>query len=116
MRVFAQPLAGFAALLGVVAMNVVACGGDSNGLPQAAGPAEIVIIDFGFEPDVLTASAGQQLSLNIQNGGNAAHTFTIDGLVDSGRLEGGSLLIRNLLLTNPQTPTQHASDDDCDRR
>jgi plastocyanin len=33
--------------------------------------------DFFFSPNVLTGSAGQQLTLTIDNQGAATHTFTI---------------------------------------
>ena len=53
--------------------------------PSPAPPANVVgkktftidAQDFFFSPNVLTGSAGQQLTLTIDNQGAATHTFTI---------------------------------------
>jgi plastocyanin len=53
--------------------------------PSPAPPANVVgkktftidAEDFFFSPNVLTGSAGQQLTLTIDNQGAATHTFTI---------------------------------------
>jgi plastocyanin len=107
----------FAVILPVVvfalaAGAVMACGGDDNdasrpapstvsaqptqptsggGSPSQSGTGgiRVTIIDFGYGPDTLTARAGQELSLNVTNNGQAPHTFTITGVVDSGTLNNG---------------------------
>ena len=73
-----------------VALPLFACGGDddSNG-GDAASDGAVSIFDFGFSPDTLDAVAGEQVTLEIRNTGNAPHTFTIDDVTDTGRLEGG---------------------------
>jgi plastocyanin len=50
----------------------------------------VTIVDFAFAPQNLAAKAGQTLTLKVTNNGNVAHTFTIDGLADSGTLAPGA--------------------------
>ncbi len=52
-------------------------------------PPAVSIIDFGYSPSRLAASAGSELTLNVTNTGNVDHTFTITGLTDSGDLASG---------------------------
>jgi plastocyanin len=81
------------AVLAVVSVLLVACGGDDDdddgGSSGGGGGIEVEMVDFGYEPRTLTARAGQALSLNVVNEGDQPHTFTIAGLVDSGRVEAG---------------------------
>ncbi|HEX5140046.1 MAG TPA: cupredoxin domain-containing protein [Dehalococcoidia bacterium] len=81
----------------------VACGGDDNNggssnaptvAPTVEPPAapvalNVTTMDNSFSPTTLTAKAGQKVTVNIKNDGQRPHTFTIDGVVDSGRLNGG---------------------------
>jgi plastocyanin len=76
---------------------LVACGNDSDGGGGGAEPApsptpaaqSVSLIDFGYMPSTLTARSGQSLTINLRNTGQAPHTFTIDGVVDSGTLASG---------------------------
>lgn len=87
------------ALIGVVlALAIVAasCGGDEEGGTITLGgesandhgsedvSAETSIAfemdDFYFEPTVLQGTAGQTLTLEVENEGENAHTFTSDDL------------------------------------
>lgn len=54
-----------------------------------AASVAVTIIDFSYTPQQLTARAGQKVTLSLRNSGQFPHTFTIDGLVDSGRIDGG---------------------------
>jgi plastocyanin len=104
----------------VTALALAACGGSDDDDPAAADPSPttiatatvapsptveatptaaasadpappaVSIIDFGYSPSRLAASAGSELTLNVTNTGNVDHTFTIAGLVDSGDLGSGA--------------------------
>jgi plastocyanin len=82
-------------LVTVLALALVACGGDDGGNGGSTGTATggtgapdcvdvtsgdiftITISDFAYDPDCLTARAAQGIS--IVNEDSADHTFTIDG-------------------------------------
>ena len=83
------------------AVFLVACGGDDNdSTPSAAAtvaatapaappaPISMTISNFVYAPAAVTARAGQQLTINVANNDTAPHTFTIDGVADSGRIDG----------------------------
>jgi plastocyanin len=88
-------------------MATVACGGDSDddsssppptvaAQPTAAGGqsggsanTRVTMVDFAYSPTTLTARVGQQVSLDVVNNGQAPHTFTITGVVDSGTINSG---------------------------
>ena len=53
------------------------------------GPISVSIVDFAFSPSTLTVQSGQSVTVNLRNNGSASHTFTIDGVADSGPLGGG---------------------------
>ncbi len=57
-----------------------------------AGGASLAvsIADFNFSPAALTARVGQAITLNVSNGGQFPHTFTITGVADSGTLSAGT--------------------------
>lgn len=96
MRLLASVLV--APLMGLV-MFSAACGGDDD--PPAAAatattaptPAPVVLnvatLDNSYNPATASARAGQKVTVNVKNDGQRPHTFTIDGVVDSGRLNGG---------------------------
>jgi len=85
----------------VTSALLIACGGDddddSSGAPtisaedgaSGGGAQEVNIIDFAYEPDALSATAGEEVTLELTNSGDQSHTFTIDGLVDSMQIEPG---------------------------
>lgn len=52
----------------------------SGGGTDVSGMTEFDLkaVDFAFEPDALAGSAGQTLTLHVENAGSATHTFTID--------------------------------------
>ena len=77
-----------------VAAFLVACGGggddDSSSTSDgASAPIEVKMVDFAYEAKPLTGRVGQAITLNLMNNGAQPHTFTIAGLVDSGRVEPG---------------------------
>ena len=53
----------------------------------AAGDATVAIIDFGFEPESVSVSAGQSVVFN--NTGQAPHTVSFDEGPDCGRVSAG---------------------------
>ena len=57
---------------------------------NAQTAADVEMFDFGYTPSSLQSTAGQALTLNIDNVGAAPHTFTIDGVVDSGSIAAGA--------------------------
>jgi plastocyanin len=90
-------------VLGAVAITaalLVACGGgddDDSGGSDAGGASggasqatALDMMDIGYEPESLTATAGRELSIALKNAGAQPHTFTITGVVDSGRMDGGA--------------------------
>ncbi len=64
----------------------------SPGAPAAEDTldAQITIVDFAYEPDGFTATAGEPVKW--QNTGDAPHTVTFDDevIVDSGNLDPGA--------------------------
>lgn len=61
--------------------------GDSEG---GAGSAQSMsVFDFGYDPAGLTVTSGDEVMLEVTNTGGLPHTFTIDGVVDSGVVEAG---------------------------
>ena len=96
MRLLGLVLAGAAVLLMVVS---VGCGGDdgdggSTSAPTAAPTAAPVVLnvstmDNSFSPGTASARAGQKVTVNVKNDGQRPHSFTIDGVVDTGRLNAG---------------------------
>ena len=89
-----------AGMIALSAVFLVACGGEDDSSPSAAAtlaptvppappaPVAMTIANFIYAPAALTARAGQPLTISITNSDTAPHTFTIDGVVDSGRIEG----------------------------
>jgi plastocyanin len=77
-----------------VAAFMVACGGDddddSGGSSGGGGGAiSVSMVDFGYEPRTITVRANQPVTIDLENDGAQPHTFTINGVVDSQRVEGG---------------------------
>ncbi|HEX9718055.1 MAG TPA: cupredoxin domain-containing protein [Actinomycetota bacterium] len=89
------------ALLGLVlatGLVLAACGGDSDagdggggdGGGGGGGGANTIIIEgFAFQPDRLTAAAGEQVTLTITNNDSATHSFTLDDGGVSKDVQGG---------------------------
>lgn len=92
----------------IAGLVLVACGDDDGGgasptqapaatqapassPTSAAGGAanNISIQNFAYNPGRFNARAGQSLRLTVANQDTSPHTFTIDGVADSGRLNAG---------------------------
>jgi plastocyanin len=68
----------------------VACGDDDEDLEDGATPTqsprpeaeefELTAEDFSFTPDTIELGLGESLDINLNNDGDAAHTFTLDEL------------------------------------
>ena len=57
--------------------------------PAAGGAVAVTIANLAYSPANLTARVGQKVTLNVSNRDAVDHTFTIDGVVDSGTIAGG---------------------------
>jgi len=68
--------------------------------PPTGGALTITISGFTYSPNAFNAQAGQTANLTVRNNAGFTHTFTIDGVVDSGNISGGNS--RNVSFT----PTQ----------
>jgi plastocyanin len=81
------------ALLGVVASVVFigACGGDDDGGGDGGGATsvEIAAQDFSFDPTTLELPAGGEVTLTLNNEGEAEHSFTVEDLDVETEAEGG---------------------------
>ena len=83
----------------VLTIFAVACGGDDDdggaaaAAPTTAPAASVVLnvatLDNSFNPATASARAGQKVTVNVKNDGQRPHSFTIDGVVDTGRLDAG---------------------------
>jgi plastocyanin len=97
---------------------LVACGGSSgygSSTPKATQPASasspsssndagglsLSIVDFSFTATSLKADPGKSIDIAIKNTGAAPHTFTIDGVVDSGQISPGSSKTLTLKIDKP---------------
>jgi len=86
------PLAIVVALMGV-AVTAAACGGGSSGpttqiTPEGAGATlDITVGDNFYRPNEFRVRAGQQVTLNVTNEGQAVHTVRLAG--PDGRYETG---------------------------
>jgi plastocyanin len=54
---------------------------------------DVEVDDFYFEPTVLEGDAGQALTVNLANQGDAPHTFTVDELQIDQELQPGDTVI-----------------------
>ena len=77
------------AALAAATAFVAACGDDNGGDgdaveadDEASGPADVTLQleDFQFSPDSLEGTAGETLTLELDNTGDASHTFTGEGV------------------------------------
>jgi plastocyanin len=82
--------ARYAALLAaaaLLALGAAACGGDDDDgddgdsaaatQPAGDGGVTVTATDFSFSPAEVEATAGEALSLTLQNDGSAPHTLTV---------------------------------------
>lgn len=105
----------------LVAGALVACGGgsdssspSSNGskaTPESAEavPQSVTIADFSFTPNAINSQAAQTIRLDIQNSGAAPHSFTIDGVADSGVLNPGARSTLQFSISQPGTYTYYCT-------
>ena len=56
----------------------------------AAASMAVTVRNFSYTPASITAQVGQTVSVNVTNAGPSPHTFTIDGLTDSGSIANGA--------------------------
>ncbi len=88
------------ALLGLVlatGLVLAACGGDSDagdggGGGGGGGENTVTIEGFEFQPNTLSAGAGEQVSLTITNNDSVAHSFTLDDGGVSKDVQGGQTI------------------------
>ncbi|HEV2755781.1 MAG TPA: cupredoxin domain-containing protein [Actinomycetota bacterium] len=96
------------AVLAVAVLSAAACGGSSQDEPDppprdedagggaeedAAGALSIRASDFSFDPDELSVEPGDDVSIELVNAGNVAHTFTASAVqVDVTADIGGTAL------------------------
>lgn len=74
---------------GFVAILATGCGGDDTGNGGgAATQIEVTARDFEFVTTSLDAEAGAEVEVTLVNEGEAAHTFTIEDVVEV-EAEGG---------------------------
>lgn len=62
---------------------------DGEDAPSGGTTISVDAFDFGYDPESITATAGQEITVDLNNTGETPHTFTIDGVVDSGTVEAG---------------------------
>jgi plastocyanin len=98
----------FAPLLALplFAAFVLACSDDDEPEPTPTqGPAQVTmtLADFNYTPASLTVGPGQTVNVNVTNGGQAPHTFTIDGVVDTTRMAAGEA--KSVTFTAPASGT-----------
>ena len=89
-----KPLATLAVLAAATAV-LAACGDDNGGGSDSSVEADkgngsgtaIEMQDFQFSPDSVDGTAGETITIELENTGNAEHTFTGEGVdeeVESG--------------------------------
>ena len=84
---------GFSLLM-VFILAVAACNGDDDAADdgEAAngnGSVTVETPDMSFEPDEITASAGEDLEITLDNTDGQIHTFTLDESDFEIQAEGG---------------------------
>jgi uncharacterized cupredoxin-like copper-binding protein len=68
----------FMAALTIIALLLASCGG--SGEAEPAGPKEFTVTvkdEFNFEPNTLTAKAGEEVNITLDNTGTIPHSFAI---------------------------------------
>jgi len=64
--------------------------GPAPAAPAPAATQQVGVRNFAYSPATLSAQVGQPVTINVTNSGPAPHTFTIDGLTDSGSIANGT--------------------------
>ncbi len=60
-----------------------------HGNADAATQA-MTVRNFSFSPATFSAAVGETVTVNVTNSGPSAHTFTINGVTDSGQIAPGT--------------------------
>jgi plastocyanin len=76
---------------------LAACGGDDEGSDDGNGDSggggsstELSAVDNAFEPEEISAPAGEEVTVTFTNDGNNPHTFSsADADIDSGTVDPG---------------------------
>lgn len=92
---------------GVLVLAVPACveapaqSGDVIDGPADGDAIGVVAVDNAFDPDVLEAAAGEEVTIEVSNEGEAAHNFVVSDLdISTGTLNGGD--VATVTLTVPE--------------
>jgi len=60
-------------------------------VPVAAmAPVSVTVRDFSFAPNALAVQSGEQVIVTVTNSGPSPHTFTINGIADTGQIASGT--------------------------
>lgn len=98
-----------AAALAATVLLVSACGSDEDagsngGAPEDSGTTiEVTAVDFAFEPSSVSLDAGEEVTIRLENSGDAPHTLTAEDLeVDIQTQAGGD---SEITITAPEDGT-----------
>jgi plastocyanin len=97
------------ATLGIVALLATACGGDEEGSPAASGDGggggsssvTITAADFSFDPETVTAAAGDTIELS--NEGDSPHNLQAEEAGLDEDVDPGATVSVNLADVEPGT-------------
>lgn len=80
------------ALAATVALagSVAACGDDSDPETVTGGLISMEASDFRFDPPTVDTPAGQPVTIELRNAGDARHNLTIEGLGVDIDVESGA--------------------------
>ena len=87
---------GLAAIIAGVFVIMGSCmrskpSGDVGGGPAEGDAIDVLATDNRFHPSTIEAPAGRQVTVQIENTGDAAHEFRIEALdLNTGTIEGGT--------------------------
>ncbi len=56
----------------------------------AMAPVSVTVRDFSFSPNALSVQSGEQVIVTVTNSGPSPHTFTINGVADTGQIAPGT--------------------------
>ena len=66
------------ALVALLSLALVACGGGSSSGGNAALNVSMTATEFKYDPNVINASPGQTINLTVKNIGSVQHTWVLD--------------------------------------
>jgi plastocyanin len=102
------------AALTIATSLLAACGDDhsthdeASGVVEGARPVEVTADDFAFDPDEITAEAGEDLVI-VLTSGDMLHDFTIDELDAHVAAGGGDTAEGGLSAAEPGSYTYYCS-------